>query len=305
MKKLRALRTAIKYTQKDLAEKLNVSQQTIARWETGKAEPNIAALRDIALIFGTSVDDLLDIEKGHATQITTNHYSIFGGKLSDGFWGHLGLLLPGKEKTQWYPISVNEANRLGSLLDDRSSHDSNWVVASTLNNRMLVFSISAIKRICLLDDNLDPLEDDWDLSWDGYQGHSLEIYRALEDDFYASKEEYEKNYSQSLREEVKYLIEKHEIDEEKLTEYILDTHIHFIEGTSTHYCVEYAQLESLAYEAEMEENLGVFRLDNWNGRQFYYSANTVCLVDMPLLKYLEGRKEIDEDATMTQKEEKE
>jgi hypothetical protein len=38
---------------------LKTTQQTIARCEAGKAEPNLSALQDLAMIFGTSVDDLL------------------------------------------------------------------------------------------------------------------------------------------------------------------------------------------------------------------------------------------------------
>ncbi len=287
MKKLRELRTTAKYTQENLAEMLKVSQQTIARWEAGKVEPNIAALRDLAVIFGTSVDDLLDIEKNKIDQITTNHYHIFGGKISDGFWGYLGLLLPGHEKTKWYPITLSEADRISSRLSDQSEgHD--WFVISTLNNRMLVFPISAIKRIWLRDDNMDYPKDDWDLSWDEDAGYSPEIYQALEDYFYDPDSE---KYSETLRKIIKELVEEHEIDEEKLAKWILNTHIHFVDGTFMNYDVEEEQLESLVFTAQLEMD-SVLRLDNVNGMESYYPATAVRLIDMPLLKYHKGRKEV-------------
>ncbi len=297
MKKLRKLRTAAKYTQEDLAGMLKVSQQTIARWEAGKVEPNIAALRDIAVIFGTSVDDLLDIEKNRIDKITTNRYHIFGGKTSDGFWGYLGLLLPGHEKTKWYPITLSEADRISSRLSDQNE-DHDWFVTSTLNNRMLVFPISAIKRIWLQDDNIDYPEDDWDLSWDEGAGYSPEIYQALEDYFYDPESE---EYSETLREIVKELVEKHEIDEEKLAKWVLNTHIHFIDGTFTNYGVEEEQLESLVFTAELEM-ASVLRLDNLNGMQSYYPATAVRLIDMPLLKYREGYKKACEEDGVEQED---
>lgn len=57
---LKVLRTKSRLKQQELAELLHVSQQTIAKWENGKSEPNITMLKDIAGIFNCSVNDLLD-----------------------------------------------------------------------------------------------------------------------------------------------------------------------------------------------------------------------------------------------------
>ena len=50
-------------TQSELAEKLNVSDKTISKWETGKGYPDISLLEPIASVFGISVMELLS---GHA-----------------------------------------------------------------------------------------------------------------------------------------------------------------------------------------------------------------------------------------------
>ncbi|MGH8685483.1 MAG: helix-turn-helix transcriptional regulator, partial [Nitrosospira sp.] len=93
MRRLRELRVMFNLTQEDLAAILKVTQQTIARWETGKAEPNLAALRDLAVILDTSVDELLGIGRSH--KVMASRYRQFVGvDHSDGFWGHLGLLYP-------------------------------------------------------------------------------------------------------------------------------------------------------------------------------------------------------------------
>lgn len=57
---LKALRIKSELKQKELAERLHVSQQAIAKWENGKSEPNISTIKDIAKVFNCSVEDLLD-----------------------------------------------------------------------------------------------------------------------------------------------------------------------------------------------------------------------------------------------------
>ena len=58
--RIKALRSKKKWTQAELAKKLNVSQQTIGSWEVGRAEPNSEALISLAKLFGVSTDYLLN-----------------------------------------------------------------------------------------------------------------------------------------------------------------------------------------------------------------------------------------------------
>src|SRR5690554_4654243 len=50
-------------TQKDLAEKLFVSPQTVSKWENNQSEPNLATIKQLADLFGISVDDFFEEEK--------------------------------------------------------------------------------------------------------------------------------------------------------------------------------------------------------------------------------------------------
>ncbi len=45
--------------QRQLAEKLNVSMQTLSHWETGYSEPSIQQLIALANIFDTTIDELV------------------------------------------------------------------------------------------------------------------------------------------------------------------------------------------------------------------------------------------------------
>ena len=53
------LRKKAGLTQKDLADKLNISFQAVSKWETGESLPDTGILLDLADILGTSVDKLL------------------------------------------------------------------------------------------------------------------------------------------------------------------------------------------------------------------------------------------------------
>ena len=55
-------------SQKNLAERLYVSQQTIAKWETDKATPNPETITKIADILNVSLDYLLGSEKATQTE---------------------------------------------------------------------------------------------------------------------------------------------------------------------------------------------------------------------------------------------
>ena len=56
---IKELREKNKLTQLELAERLNVSDKTVSKWETGKGYPDITLLEPIAKVFGISVTELL------------------------------------------------------------------------------------------------------------------------------------------------------------------------------------------------------------------------------------------------------
>lgn len=62
-KNIKELRIKNKYTQEEFAERLNVSVQTISRWETGVNNPDISILPQLARIFEVSIDYLLGYGK--------------------------------------------------------------------------------------------------------------------------------------------------------------------------------------------------------------------------------------------------
>ena len=56
---LAALRKAHGMTQKELAERLHISDKTVSRWEREEGTPDLALIPVLAEIFGVSCDELL------------------------------------------------------------------------------------------------------------------------------------------------------------------------------------------------------------------------------------------------------
>ncbi|MBR1796501.1 MAG: helix-turn-helix domain-containing protein [Clostridiales bacterium] len=56
------LRKLKSMTQEDLADKVGVTRQSIAQWESGKTSPNITQSKLIADVLGVTLDDLASFE---------------------------------------------------------------------------------------------------------------------------------------------------------------------------------------------------------------------------------------------------
>lgn len=50
-------------TQQQLADKLNLSNKTISKWESGAGSPDISNLAEVAKVLGITVDELLNGER--------------------------------------------------------------------------------------------------------------------------------------------------------------------------------------------------------------------------------------------------
>lgn len=66
---LKYLRFKCGYNQKDLAEKLFVSNKTISKWELGNSEPSFEMLQNICTIFDVTIDEILHTDLSHSQPI--------------------------------------------------------------------------------------------------------------------------------------------------------------------------------------------------------------------------------------------
>lgn len=290
MERLKELRTAFGLKQSDLAKQLNTTQQTVARWENGKAEPPIATLRDLAVIFGTSVDDLLG-RSAIREKPQSNSYHLLTPGL-DGFWGHLGLLVPGADHSKWYPITEGESDRVWDAL--RNSDAPDWLVIQTLNNRVLAIAPKRIKRLWLLDDACDEPKGDWE--WNEplspYQGLSMEVYRAMSAWALDDVNDFETEYSDKLRALALEHIEEAGLlsDPEAVFRILHHATIYFRDGTSVSQSVEPEAVADAVLEIDSETDV-VYLPASGGDFDSFYPLDALTLIELPLLDYEEGARD--------------
>lgn len=82
------LRKRLGMTQADLAERLDVEQPTVQRWEAGSREPNISKMVQIAEVLGVELSDLF----GKHTVVPIGPKLYVKGQVAAGLW---------QEATEW------------------------------------------------------------------------------------------------------------------------------------------------------------------------------------------------------------
>ena len=68
--KLKALRTAKKMSQKELAERIGIAKSVISFYESGDRFPSYDVLIKIARIFNVTTDYLLDVERERTVNVS-------------------------------------------------------------------------------------------------------------------------------------------------------------------------------------------------------------------------------------------
>ena len=290
MKNLKKLRERFGYSQKQVAEMLGTTQQTVARWETGKAEPNLAALRDLAVVFHTSVDWLLD-RKTVLPHQSVNPLARLDGE--DGFWGHVGIRLPTKAKTSWYPVTTSTMNKVFANI--QSFDKNNWITFQTLNNKMVIFRASSAQFVTFLDEADDSVcSDDWELSPDAYEGWSEEIYRCLEEYYFDLHGEDE--FSSNLIELTKKLAEEHDLDEDRVMGLCSKSRLVFRDGAESFIISDDKDAAGVFMDFDLGENDFISPMihlnDGFGGRDIFFSLEQIALIEFPLIKLKEGLEKL-------------
>lgn len=287
MEKLKILRKSCNYTQKDLADILGVKSKDISDWESNKSQPELKTLRDLAVIFGTSVLDILCNET-----VSTTHWQPWQKeKIIDSFWGHIGILLCNSNNIKWYPITSATAQRIQeSLCYDEDIHDK-LLSVDTLNNHFLIINTKLIKKISLLDDSSDAPEN-WEIPWDGYQGLGAEEYYNLIEEYFWDDEYFYENTSENLQLIIKDLIEENNLTEENVKEITHSINIYFSDNTSESILIGY---DSKFVGTIMDIEFGVSRFccfEDLNGEKHFISEENIGLIDIPLYLYKKQLQQI-------------
>lgn len=86
--KIMQLRNVKNWSQEELAEKLNVSRQSVSKWESGQAKPDLDKIIALSDLFNVSTDFLLkdDNKEISTTPINKNHFKFSRMKLNSAIW---------------------------------------------------------------------------------------------------------------------------------------------------------------------------------------------------------------------------
>ena len=75
---LKKLRKSAKLTQEAVAEKLNVSRQSVAKWETGETLPDIDSCIALAKLYNVTLEDLVMYAKEPGNCVSPSGKHMFG-----------------------------------------------------------------------------------------------------------------------------------------------------------------------------------------------------------------------------------
>ena len=290
---IKLYRTTYGLSVKDVAEVLDRTQKEINAFEKGTVEPDIMYLRDLAMMCKCGVEDLRGntfVDCGHvvANSVVLGYSD---DEKIDGYWGNVGILLKGEEKSRWYPISREASCRIQRGMESCS----NWFWVHTLNNRMLLIDRTKVRKITLLDEALDHIEGDWELPIDGCSGAALEVYAGLElmSDLNLDEADAENNTSKKYKTCIAEYAKEWGLDsDEKLIDFLWNVTVFEADGAKTKIMASETCLEwvytLVALELD-EENQPCFVFDEDDRTNAVYIArDNVAMVDMPLLRLIKG-----------------
>ncbi|SQG00615.1 Helix-turn-helix [Paucimonas lemoignei] len=284
MQRLQELRTTtLGLSIADFARELSVPEPLVQSWESGTAEPDGTVLRDIATLLGTSVDDLLDFDTS-GRKMASRHWFSGEHPILDGFWGHLGLLLPGQLNCNWYPITLSEYSRVRDALATERE-EPHWLVVSTLNSRKLIINPEQIQRIRLVDDASGAPEDDaWNQGWDYDAGMVPELYRAL-GEYHWDSFTFEHCNSASTQALIQKIVDKYQLKDDPSMDFMSRCFVHMASGAVSKIRASGADLYNLVLDAYSGMPLGISLSTTDTEEENHFSPTQVALIEMPLLQY--------------------
>lgn len=163
-KNLKHHRESYQLTQQQLAERLDVSQQTIARWESGVSPIPAKYLKDLAVLFGEPVTDFLGdapTAKGKVVPIRSvkkredgeTDNLPFGG-VQFRFTSGVGLR---SDLDYWYPISEGTRAHLVQQIETSGYAEEpgveTWLQFESMDNRWVAINSSQIADISIISDD--------------------------------------------------------------------------------------------------------------------------------------------------------
>lgn len=169
---LKPLRIRLGITQRDLADRLGTTQQTIARWESGANSIPTKYLKDLAVFLGCPVSSLLGVDKSGLFK-RPDAKGATGHEDDDMPYGAVRLTFneesrtttqsaAGDEPLNQYEWPISEAGR-ASLIDQLQARSGfggedgakGWLNLATLDDRFILLNPSRLESIEFISDDVE------------------------------------------------------------------------------------------------------------------------------------------------------
>lgn len=110
---LKRLRKIYQYTQEQVAEKINVSRQSIAKWESGESAPDIASCIELAKLYNVTIDNLVSHSEDESGIVIPPKGKYFFGAVTVGERGQIVIPKDAREV-----FNINSGDKLLILGDE-------------------------------------------------------------------------------------------------------------------------------------------------------------------------------------------
>lgn len=134
-------RRATGLTQEDVASRLGVSRQTVGKWESGRATPELEKLVTLCDLFGCSLDELVGrVESEHGTEADTAMLDgdVANKSVLNGISVFASPNLPAEE----VPLPNGLATRYAAILAAGI-----WVTTASIGLPSLLFGPSSVENV--------------------------------------------------------------------------------------------------------------------------------------------------------------
>lgn len=102
---LKRLRKINQFTQEVVAEKINVSRQSVAKWESGETLPDLESCMNLARLYNVKLDDLINHSEEESGVAVPPKGKFFFGKVKIGEKGD--IVIP-KEAMEQFKIKPGD-----------------------------------------------------------------------------------------------------------------------------------------------------------------------------------------------------
>ena len=143
--KISILRNSIKLSQEQLAEQLDISRQSVSKWESDTSFPEISKIIQLSTLFNVSIDDLLRDEIPLEPSYTESLFRpkevvTFNGKYfgTDGFRGEANKNLTAMHAFKigrflgWYYSNINGSARKARIVIGKDTRRSSYMIEYAL-----------------------------------------------------------------------------------------------------------------------------------------------------------------------------